>query len=424
MKDSIALPVLVAAMFAAACSNSVAPRGDSSGLVGVWDWTEHFDDAANSATCDDTGSYVFALGGAGFAGRSDQVGACASPSGPFDNTSSDTVINGSVSGGRIQFSVGVAADCQYTAVLSADTNHLAGTATCGTAAGQWSADRGLALGAVAVAPESTAVPPYAVFRLIPVLRNTLGNRVFDRAVSWASDGPGVAAVDSLGMVSAGQPGTAHIQASATGLAGLAAITVGGTTVPDAVGDTYGDPTDPAIDILALSAASDSSDVTVVVQLTHPLATTLYGWLDLDVDQDSTTGAEAQVDVFRPDTTVSSGLGDEFVCDLSSGNLYDAVSGNQIAIVPLHYDGATGTLTTRLPVALLGSLRANMAVVLGNGLGPTDIVPDDGHLTLGGPAGSAGTLGSAAIRRFPLPWRGTVGSNAPTRPRRVKIPWGR
>lgn len=394
-----------------------APIGGSGDIVGVWDWTEHFDDPANSATCDDTGSYVFAVTAAGFAGRSDQVGVCAAPSGLFPNATSDTVLAGSVNAGSMDFVVGPNADCQYSAVFAGTTDHLAGTATCGTATGTWAADRALPLASLALASTNTTIPPDAVFPLVLVLRNTLGNRVFDRAVTWSSDAPTVVAVDTVGLVRALQTGTALIQAGAEGLSAQTTVTVGGTIVPDAVGDTFGDPATPQVDILSLSAASDSSDMTVLVRVSNPGGGQILGLLDLDVDQNPATGAQAQVDFYRPDTTGASGLGDEFVCDLATGDLYDAVTTFYVTTVSVYYDPATGALTARLPVAILGSLHANMAVLVADSLGhPTDIAPNDGHLTLGGSAASAAAAPAAPRPALRLPW----GSRA-ARSQRGKIP---
>jgi hypothetical protein len=229
----------------------------------------------------------------------------------------------------------------------------------------------------------------------------------------------VADVDTLGLLTAHLLGTAYIQAAAEGLSGVAAINVAGVTEPDSVGDAFG--AAPLVDILSLSAASDSSDMTVVIRFSAPSGTAVYGLLDLDVDQDSTTGAEAQVDLYRPDTTQSSGLGDEFVCEITTGGLYDAATATLLASVPFHYDAATSTVTLRIPVSLLGSARANMAVVVGNSSVATDIAPNSGHLTLYGP-----TLTSTASRttlrgRFTRPWRGATHASLPARLRRGKIP---
>lgn len=416
------LPALLAlAGISAACSDNTAPRiEDPTALAGVWDWTEHFADAVNSATCDDTGSYVFGVSGTGFVGRSDQVGVCQDPSGLFDNTSGDTVVGGSVSGGKVQFTVGASATCQYSALLTGSPDHLAGSATCGTAKGTWTADRGLTVTSATVDPDSSGIPVNAVMPLVLALRNTLGNRVFRRPVTWSSDNPTIVPVDSVGRVSALQPGTARIQGSAGGLSSVGTITVGGALVTDVAADTFGT-TPPQFDLSAFSAAADSGFLTVAIRLTKPLTAGFAAFIDLDVDQDSTTGVQGLVDAVRPDALQSSGLGIEFLGDLTSGILYDAVSGSPVAIGPVFFDPVTVTVVVRYPMSAVGSLQVNMAVVVGNSSVPTDIAPDVGHLTLGGTVASVARSGPAATRRSPISWGGTVRLLAPYQPRRGKTP---
>lgn len=401
-----------------ACSDNTAPRADAPALAGVWDWTEHFNDAVNSATCDDTGTYVFVVSGNGFVGRSDQVGVCQDPSGLFDNTSADTVGSGSVSGGKMQFTVGAGAGCQYSANLSSTPDHLAGTTTCGSAQGTWAADRGLSVTSATMDPDSAAIPVNAVMPLALALRNSLGNRVFRRPVTWSSDNPAVVPVDSVGRVSALQAGMVHIQAGAAGLTGVGAITVGGVLVTDAAADTFGI-SPPQFDLAAFSAAADPEFLTVAIRLTQPLTAGFAGFIDFDVDQDSTTGVQGLVDAVRPDTLNSTGLGVEFLGDLTSGILYDAVSGNPVASGPVYFDPVTVTVVVRYPVAALGSLQANMAVAVGNTSVATDIVPNIGHLTLGGTVARAARSGPGTVLRTPLRWGGTARLLAPYQPRRGK-----
>jgi hypothetical protein len=397
--------------FAVACS-AVGTIGD---VGGVWDWTEHFDDPAAGVTCDDTGSYVFVVDTAGFSGTSDQVGTCTGPSGVFDNTLRGIPVTaGSVTAGLMQFTVGYWEECRYEAALSASPDHVVGTAECGTSPGTWTADRGLPLSALTVAPSATTLPVNAVFPLTADLRNSLGNRVFDRPVAWSSDDPTVVGVDALGQAGAIQPGKAHLQASAEGVAAQATITVGGAIDTDAVGDTFGSSLDPQIDILSLSAAVDSSDLTVAVRLVGPPSGGVYGYLDLDVDQNPSTGAGALVDAWRPDSGGSSGLGDEFVCDLSSGDLYDAVTGDWMGTMPRFYDGVTNTIVVRFPVSTLGSQQANLAVVIGNYTEPTDLAPNEGHLTLGVAGTSPVPVAATALRSVSRPWHSTARLTAPGR----------
>jgi hypothetical protein len=406
-------------VFTVACNPLI---GGAAEVAGVWDWTEHFDDPTAGGTCDDTGTYVFVVSGTGFSGTSDQVGTCVTPFGPLNNTLLGyPVVAGTVTAGGVQFTVGYNADCQYTGALSGSRDELAGSATCGTAAGRWTARRGLALSGLMLTPTSVALPSGAALPLAVELRNSLGDRVFGRRVTWSADAPAIAAVDSTGRVSAGAPGSAHIQASAAGISARAAITVGGTAVMDSVGDTFGDPSEPQFDILSVGAAADSSGLTVVVRLAEPLAAPFYGYVDLDTDQDPATGAEAVVDVWRPDSGGSSGLGDELVCDLSSGDVYDAVTGEWIATVPLFYDGATNAVLMLVPGYLLVGPRANLAVVVGNEYWATDIAPNEGHLTLGGSAATTGVSGSPPASGVRWAWGSRVRAPVWQRRRAGKIP---
>jgi len=62
-------------------------------------------------------------------------------------------------------------------------------------------------------------------------------------------------------------------------------------------------------------------------------------------------------------------------------------------------------------------------VVGDDNGPTDIAPNEGHLTMGAPnmlaAGAAQRLG-----RTPLPWAARAVAPAPSRVRKTKLPLGR
>ncbi|MGH7754252.1 MAG: hypothetical protein ACREN5_15710, partial [Gemmatimonadales bacterium] len=138
-----------------------------------------------------------------------------------------------------------------------------------------------------------------------------------------------------------------------------------------------------------------------------------GLVDFDVDQDSTTGLPTDVDAFRPDPGGSTGMGMEFVLDMLPA---DFGADSRVPVLDLRGSTivVTGTvkptfsgnrLTVRVPRTLLGGDDAfmNVAVVMGNDTGPTDIAPNAGHLTLGGaspappfrPAGPARKPATAA-----------------------------
>src|SRR6266566_2357922 len=332
----------------------------AAALAGVWDWTEHFDDPTNSAVCDDTGSYVFTANDVGFGGTSYQVGTCRTPDGPLDNTHSDPVASGA--------------------------------ATCGTASGTWAAVRGGAVASIAIVPRAATVPPGAAVPLSAPLRNAAGDRVFGRPT---------------------------IRATAGGALATAPITVAGDSIGDPVGDTYGAPDDPSQpDITMLAAAHDSDALTIVIRLASPVG--LVGYIDLDVDQNPNTGGLAQVDAYRPDPGGSSGLGDEYVVDLSNGLLVDVVNYGIVAYVGRVYNG--NTLTIRIPLQQLAGSNGNvnLATVVGDDNGPTDIAPNEGHLTMGAPS-MAAALRAPLLRRIQLPWAARAVAPAPSRIGGTKLP---
>ncbi|HKW39711.1 MAG TPA: Ig-like domain-containing protein, partial [Gemmatimonadales bacterium] len=359
----------------------------------------------NAVTCDDTGSYAFTASAAGFAGTSYQVGTCGTPQGPLDNTHSDPVANGAVSGGAIGFDVGSDASCHYTAVLSGSLAQLTGTATCGSASGTWRAVRGGAVASVAVAPRAATVPPGGAVVLSAELRNASGDRLFARPIAWSSDAPQVAAVSDVGLLTALAGGRTTVRVSAGSVSGAAPILVAGDSVVDPVGDTFGSPDDLSQpDITVLAAAHDSDGLTIVIGLANP--TGIGGYVDLDVDQNPATGGLAQVDAYRPDPGGSSGLGDEFVVDLFNHLLVDVVNGTNVDYVASVYNG--NTVTLRIPLReLAGSNgQVNLAVVVGDDNGPTDIAPNAGHLTMGAPGSGAAATAAArgsSLKGVRLPW---------------------
>jgi len=392
-----------------------------SALAGVWDWTEHFDDPTNSAVCDDTGSYVFTASDAGLLGTSYQVGTCRTLGGPLDNTRSDPVLKGAVSGGAIGFDVGSDSFCHYIGVLSGSPAQLSGTATCGSASGTWRAVLGGAVGSVAVTPRAPTVPPGGAVLLSAELRNAAGDRVFGRTIAWSSDDPGVAAVDASGFLTATAAGHSTIRATAGGAQATALVIVAGDSIVDSVGDTYGAPEDPSQpDITTLAAAHDSDALTIVIKFAG--ATGTGGYVDLDVDQNPNTGGLAQVDAYRPDPGGSSGLGAEFTIDLFNNLLVDVMNGGIVDYArSVRHEN---TVTIRIPLRELpGSTgQVNLATVVGDDYGPTDIAPNEGHLTMGAPSVSA-AMRTPAMRRIPQPWGARAVSPTPSRMRGTKLPSG-
>ncbi|HWC73828.1 MAG TPA: Ig-like domain-containing protein, partial [Gemmatimonadales bacterium] len=83
----------------------------------------------------------------------------------------------------------------------------------------------VAVASVSVTPATTSVPVGGIRQLSAVTKDAAGNVLTGRAVTWASDAPGVASVSASGVVSGITAGSANITATSEGQSGSAAITV-------------------------------------------------------------------------------------------------------------------------------------------------------------------------------------------------------
>ena len=79
--------------------------------------------------------------------------------------------------------------------------------------------------AVAVSPASTSVPVGAMVQLSATAKDSAGNPLAGRVVTWASSTPTVAAVNGSGLVTGVTGGSATITAASGGKTGTSAITV-------------------------------------------------------------------------------------------------------------------------------------------------------------------------------------------------------
>jgi hypothetical protein len=175
------------------------------------------------------------------------------------------------------------------------------------------------------------------------------------------------------------------------------------TVADPAGDTFG--TGVQWDLTALTVARDTGGVTVqlvfssdVISPVTGISTAMVGFVDLDVDQDPRSGNVAIADEFRRDGS-STGIGADYLLVLgsyaadSSVEVVDSSAKPTGRVKPL-FDGRR--VTIRIPRLLLGNDDGflNAAAIVGRTGSPSDIVPQSGHLTLGG-RGQAMSSGSAA-----------------------------
>jgi len=182
------------------------------------------------------------------------------------------------------------------------------------------------------------------------------------------------------------------------------------TAADPIGDTFGTQTVQP-DLRAMTIVHDSGGIDVSLEFTAAVqspvtggANVVIGFVDFDTDQDSTTGSASAVDIFRPGSG-STGMGVEYEVDLfgyaadSTVPVIQESSGLPTGNVKPLFQG--NRITFRVPRALLGNDDAflNAASVIGSEAEPTDIVPNTGHLRVGGvaPTPPVGAAGRAAMR---------------------------
>jgi hypothetical protein len=165
-------------------------------------------------------------------------------------------------------------------------------------------------------------------------------------------------------------------------------------VTDPMGDTYGSGV-VHWDLTAMTITRDADGITLMLDFSNSVTsptsgdtTAVIGYVGFDVDQDSTTADLASiVDEFRPDAAGSTGLGVDYELELvdyaqdstvtvtgsagTTGRVKPVFSGNRV--------------TVRIPKALLGNDDGflNAAAIVGNNHSPNDIIPEHGHLKLGG-----------------------------------------
>ena len=193
---------------------------------------------------------------------------------------------------------------------------------------------------------------------------------------------------------------------------------------DPSGDQFGsDSVQP--DLVKLTVTRDTGGVDIALDLTvnaiSLLTDTIHGvggFIDLDTDQDSTTGAQTWTDLFRP--TGSTGMRDEFSIDFviyatdSTVLVLDA-SNNVVGYVRPVFSGHR--VSFRVPRSLLGNDDGfmNVAVTVGNNYEPTDIAPNSGHVKVGGAAAAASYNASATLQSLRArSWRSPGTVQAPNR----------
>jgi alpha-tubulin suppressor-like RCC1 family protein/uncharacterized protein YjdB len=191
-------------------------------VAGIWDWTE------SVPFCSDTGTYVFTQTGSILGGTSTQVGTCTGAGGPRRNDGSAVLAAGGItSATTIAFIMSNGAtNCNYTGTVDGPTpTRISGTVSCGFGPGTWEAIRKTTVGAVRVVPAANPLLPGETQPFTVELSNTLGNRIFSRPVTWASDDAAVATVSPDGLARGVAVGTTQITATVEGVRGSTGLSV-------------------------------------------------------------------------------------------------------------------------------------------------------------------------------------------------------
>ncbi|HEY6102449.1 MAG TPA: hypothetical protein VI007_04380 [bacterium] len=190
---------------------------------------------------------------------------------------------------------------------------------------------------------------------------------------------------------------------------LAAAVVGGTigcgsdtsgpspnvtaVATDPAGDTFGTGS-VQWDLTTLTIARDGGGITVSLDLSAAVVSPVTGsadatlaFVDFDTDQNIATGTSSIVDDNRP-STGSTGMGVDYYIDLadpnpdSSFSVLDSLANVKGTVRPT-FSGSR--ITARIPRSMLGGDDAflNAAAIVGTSSEPTDIIPENGHLKVGG-----------------------------------------
>jgi hypothetical protein len=196
------------------------------------------------------------------------------------------------------------------------------------------------------------------------------------------------------------------------------------SVTDPLGDTFETSASDGLvppDVVVFGAEVEGGELVIQIEFAQPVVSVVdggpnvaVGFVDIDVDQDSTTGGFSNTDGFRPDTG-STGMGIEYYIQLFAEDTLGNVpiidyTGELMpdSIRPV-YSG--NLLIMRIPLSALGNDdgKVNLATVLGTQPEPTDIAPNSGHLAVDAPLGVSAARpapkAAPAIRRpaWPRAW---------------------
>jgi hypothetical protein len=194
--------------------------------------------------------------------------------------------------------------------------------------------------------------------------------------------------------------------------------------PDAAEDTFssgisGDAVLP--DILAFGTARDGDSLIVAMRFKDRVAmaraggpNAVAGLVEFDIDLNEATGLVSQLDMHRPGPG-STGMGVDVIVDLfgdPDGSYVIFDSGQNIIGVTVP-DIRGRIICFGVPSALLGTGDLRTAAITGTIPEPTDIVPNDGSVFVGGAGGAPVTsnLVTSGSRLPALAYWGPVGTRA-------------
>lgn len=154
---------------------------------------------------------------------------------------------------------------------------------------------------------------------------------------------------------------------------------------DPIGDTFGIGS-VNHDITSMSAVFDNSAITFTVSFVGPISPasfggdrSLFGYIDIDTDQDPTTGAESAINVFAPGPPIL--IGADYSVDIFSEEFQDGQVDilndvfDVIGSAPITFSANMFSVT--IPLSLLGGDDGilNYGVVVGSTVEATDRAPN-------------------------------------------------
>lgn len=157
-------------------------------------------------------------------------------------------------------------------------------------------------------------------------------------------------------------------------------------VIDPVGDTYGTGA-VQLDITSVSAIYSNTSITFTINFSGPVfaasafnARSVYGFIDIDVDQNPATGVDSLTGFYSPPPDTN--LGVEYNIDIGLEeftpgfvDVFNAATGVTTGFAPITF--SVNSLSINVPLAFLGgdSGLVNYAAVIGTFDEPTDRVPN-------------------------------------------------